>query len=470
MKKGTVLILGGAGLVGHACAVALLAVGFPKFNPVIVDRREPLERLPGVQYVIGDHVDVFDRVFMHGLARQLKPIAIIDSVNIASLTSKSTDIIDTVEAYVFGVLKPLAAKGIVIVDVGTVGTGGMGCNIPYTHNEASDGSIARGLIRKIAAASVHGGLLDAVGRTPDHRVGRVIPRAMIGFGKPFHGPVSVAHLKGRFQTASSTFLALDDIHDVTFTLNGPYENVGVSCGENGEFATEETDSITSTGQMEAVTAEAVASAVLDVMMRLLAKGGSYINRDVHPDLTSKAVRDRTVKEMIALSESMQTASVALGNLGPLITTHLWELWVLSKLGFTPDSLTQGIPEDLMMQRHGVVANDLSVHLPSIGVPVRTDRYFCPARLGSETSLTRDEVMEQLRRTELTDDDRLWAVDIRHQRLQFWVEAARLVHKSDAVRSNLPLAWKKPLRPGAFWAAFMTADKHGRQAYSQGSRG
>lgn len=467
----TILVLGGAGLVGDAVACRLLASSFPTFKVVVADPREPLVRQPGIEYIIGKDVNAFDPSLMQGLIARVQPIAIIDAVNDATLAIKHSDISKAVTDYVFGVLLPIVREGIVLVDIGTSATGGMGMNLGFTHNEATDdGNIAPNLILKNVAASIHGGLLDLMGRTPGYRVGRVVPRGMVGFEPPFYGPITVE--KNIPQQAASQFVSKTAPHNVQFQLDSDYVGVGVRCGENGEFGLEETVAITAIGMMETVSAEAVAAATMDVLFRLFANAGSYVQHDLHPDMTSLAQRQRIIKQMTELCDANQTHSVAFSNLGPYLTTELWELLVLRLLGFTPRTLAANISADLKVSQHGDVTSILSVALPGLGFPVITDHYFCPARLNNAKKVTVEDITEQMRRVDLTGSDRLWAVDLRQGRMRYWEEAARTLlatKPDDFKRSHLPGSWDELIRPGSFWAAYATVTGHGRGDFSAGSR-
>jgi len=55
----TVLVIGGAGLVGAEFSRRLKEGSF-EIAPVVVDRRPPETRLDGVEYVIDPEVNIFD--------------------------------------------------------------------------------------------------------------------------------------------------------------------------------------------------------------------------------------------------------------------------------------------------------------------------------------------------------------------------------------------------------------------------
>jgi len=466
-----VIIIGGAGLVGTAIARALQA-GLFDLETIVFDRREPPDRVAGIDYNIGNHVDIFNSEFVLGLVKEYEPMVIIDAVNIASLASRSGNLLKTVTDYCFDVIDKVARTGVIWIDIGTVATGGMGTEIPYTHNEACNGEIAPGLKNKNAAASIHGGFLDLLGRTPNQRIGRVVPRAMIGFEPPIYGPMFIAHLGGVPHQFLGQHLSLENLTGVEFRDVGEFHDVGCRCGENGFFGLEETAAITTIGQMETVTAEAVAAAAMDVLGRLMANSGTCIQSDLQPDTTSFAARNRVVKAMENLCRRNGTTSVCFGNLGPYLTTHLWELWALA-WSFTPNSLADFFGEFSPDQE---IVDYLAGILPCLGIPVLTDKEFIPC-VGFERDgygqvvnvkaiLSVDEVRDQLVRCQIGN---MWFVDLRTTRVAFWAEQARLIAECQTERSNLPLDGREKIRPGEFWAAFSIARGHGRGSYTNGSR-
>jgi len=473
--KRCVLVLGGAGLVGTAIVRALQASHFA-LTPLVFDRREPPERVPGVEYVIGDQVNIFDPDFVLGLVREYDPMAIIDAVNIASLASRSGDLLKMVRDYSFQVIAAVVKLGILWLDIGTVATGGMGAEIPYTHNEACDGELAPGLIAKNAAASLHDGFLALLGRTPGQYVGRVVPQGMVGFEPPIYGPMFVAHLGGVPHQFISRVLPIDDLQGVTLTDAGEFADVGCRCGENGYFGLEEIAAITAIGQMETVTAEAVASAAMDVLGRLMANSGTYIRHDLQPDVTSFAASRRILKAMEELRENHDVPSNCFGNLGPFLTTHLHELQVLSEMGFTPETLADFNLDSFQPDSRPLL--ELAERLPGLGIPVLTDTEFIPCaiyRLDDKkrvieivSNLSGDDVVtqfEQVMSGKQATGEKMWFVDLRTSRVRFWAEQAQAIAACTAERSHLPLSADKPLQPGGFWAAYNIARGHGRQDYS-----
>jgi len=471
MDSRYVLVVGGAGQIGSLVARDLLASPF-QVKPVIIDRRDNDSHcLDGVLYHIDPSVDVFDGDFMFKMVQKFEPLAIIDAVNIASIASRNVDLAKTVLDYSRNVIAPIAKKGIIWIDVGTVGTGGMGLEIPYTHNEPTqDGAIAHGLWLKVGAAGMHGGYLDLIGRTPNCRVGRVVPRGMVGFEEPKYQEVSVAHLNGTIRLVHGSVIALKRLEGVTFTDEGPYVSTVVRCGENGLFGLEETSAITSIGQMETVSAEAVSQAVMVVFGELMAVAGTYVQKDLNPDVTSHAQARRVLKQMkdIQAREARKTTSiidsVAFGNLGPYLTTNLWELNVFAMNKLVPhqlEHLKSLDPSDKILKYYSRV-------LPALGIPVITDHFFIPCVEGGNMTMSRDIVLNQLNRVLGSDKSQgsLWSVDLRASRVKHWADVAKQVNGFQCLRSELPFSPGQIIKPGLFWGAFQTASGHGRPEFAK----
>jgi hypothetical protein len=464
--------------VGAAIVLRLLASPFSMFAVVVADRREPNVRVPGVEYIIGDEVDVFNPRYMRELIARLQPMAIFDAVNTASITSRKGNILGAIDNFGWKVIRPAVSAGIIWIDIGTVGTGGMGITIPYTHSEpTTNGDIAPGLRRKIAASAAHQGLLQALGRTPGFKVGRVVPCAMIGSETPAYGTIELGKPKypGPLLRVSGSFTSITNPEPIRFQVNGPYQGVYARMGENGPFGTDESVAITAIGQMEMVSAGRVADAALRMLGILFgSNGGTYVHEDLHPDPTSFAERNWAIKRMKELCDGHQMRSVAYGNLGAFLTRDLWELEALRLFEFTPRTLAAGISPNIKIDPHGTIGNNFAVALPSLGYPIASDDWFCPAREGTEEELSADQVWDQIRRIDLPPKhkQRLWCVDLRDRNLQRWVKAARGIVEADPqvfARSHLPPSLDKTIEPGSFWAMHMTVTGHCRGPYTQASR-
>ncbi len=139
-------------------------------------------------------------------------------------------------------------------------------------------------------------------------------------------------------------------------------------------------------------------------------------------MTSFAERNRVMDELAALRDEHGETSVCFGNLGPYLSTHLWELWTLSRSGLTLRTLAEFTGT---FEPSSEIMDLLATKMPSLRIPVLTDSSFIPAHEG-EAELTADAVAAQIERTGLTGEGRLWFVDLRTSRVDFWKEQAQRV--------------------------------------------
>lgn len=266
------------------------------------------------------------------------------------------------------------------IKVGTTGTGGMGLNIPYTHGE--DRPSAK-LMAKSSIGFAHTGLMFLMARTPGGPIVKEIkPGAMIGYKK-------VVYQELRRQRKY-----LPKIQDLTLDLTlklpkedfedlGPIKVVGVDTGENGFFARGEFEAVTSINQMEFVTPEEVARAVI------LEIKGSNTGHDViaaidgsvvPPSYRAGYLRGSAIESLLEEQEKNNPHSVATGELGPpKLTKLLYEshlLYLLAKdldpadtpyLHVIIDQEPRGISQ--RMENYLEYNQDLRNTIISIGIPI-----------------------------------------------------------------------------------------------------
>ena len=145
------------------------------------------------------------------------------------------------------------------VKVGTSGTGGMGLNVPYTHSEERP---SRTLLTKSAVAGAHTLLLFLLGRTPwapatiEIKPTAAIAWREIGFGPILRKGASIQRYDCPEPLPLAGAFGLDAAGWVD--LGGPLESVYVDVGENGVFARDEFETITTLGSMEFITPEEIA--------------------------------------------------------------------------------------------------------------------------------------------------------------------------------------------------------------------
>lgn len=211
----------------------------------------------------------------------------------------------------------------VYVKIGTTGTGGMGLNIPYTHGEEKP---SRTLLSKSALAGAHSMLLLLLARTPGApAVKEIKPGAAITWKGIHSGPI---HHRGRpmsrFDADAAVAIRLEPGKPFALTgagrdLGEPLESVYIDTGENGLFSVAEYSAITALGQMEAVTPEEIAAAVLREIrgqtsgLDIVAALDSTIMR---PSYRAGVLRAHAIAEARALVASSGLPSVAFEILGP----------------------------------------------------------------------------------------------------------------------------------------------------------
>lgn len=263
----------------------------------------------------------------------------------------------------------------VYVKVGTTGTGGMGLNIPYTHSEDKPSQV---LLAKTEAAFGHTGLLFLLARTPDAPIVKEVkPAAMIGYKAVKTVQVSDKHNNKRLfeprQVALGGELRMHE-GDEGYVATGDLVVSVVDTGENGVFTRGEFAAITAHGQMEYVTPEEIAHAVvleirgantgLDVISAL---DGSVMA----PSYKAGLVRSVAMSDLRDAEARSGTPSIALGRLGPPeLSKLLFEAQLLKEECETLDEVARRTPATLSDALAARLERSAVRHLaPSVGIPV-----------------------------------------------------------------------------------------------------
>ena len=235
------------------------------------------------------------------------------------------------------------------VKIGTSGTGGMGLNIPYTHSEEKP---SRTLMSKSAVAGAQSLFLFLMARTPGAPATiEIKPTAVIGWKEIGYGPVRRGGRPVELVDCETPLRVADAFtRDARgWTRPGGYlESVFINVGENGVFARDEFETVTALGQMELVTPEEIADAVI---MELT---GRPTGRDVvaaldgatfGPTYRGGYLRSMAIAGLRALEERHGVRSVAFEMLGPpRLTKLLFEAYLLSRLYPTVRALAAADPE------------------------------------------------------------------------------------------------------------------------------
>jgi hypothetical protein len=267
--------------------------------------------------------------------------------------------------------------------VGTTGTGGMGLNIPYTHSEDKPSQV---LLAKTEAAFGHTGLLFLLARTPGAPIVKEVkPAAMIGYkavttihARDKHGNDQL--YEPREAVAEGELALAEDA--APYTVRGRLTVPVVDTGENGVFTRGEFAAITALGQMEYITPEEIARAVVQEIR------GANSGRDVisaldssvmDPSYKAGLVRSVAMSDLRSADAAAVVPSVALGRLGPPeLSKLLFEAQLLKECFGRMESVVKD--EDGRPRTAIAVSRQVSEHLagsavrhlaPSIGIPILT---------------------------------------------------------------------------------------------------
>ena len=240
------------------------------------------------------------------------------------------------------------------VKVGTTGTGGMGLNIPYTHGEDKPSPT---LMAKTAVAFAHTGLLFLADRTEGGPAFKELkPAAMIGYKAvavqdvpgyvwvPQRRPIRegaggcTAALRGARGLARRAARHHARLRAASSRSKGgdgqprPMQMACVNTGENGWFSHGEFEAITALDQMEIITPEEIARAVIHEL------GGRSTGWDVlgaldasimGPTFKGGLVRQIALDRITQIEDEGSVPSVALGDLGPpQLSKYLFELYLI----------------------------------------------------------------------------------------------------------------------------------------------
>ena len=388
LKGSTVLILGGAGLVGEAVARALLHQGPRRvvvagltqeeaeesvadlrsefkgseasidpywgnlFVPADMKDRprgelldDPVARDRLVHDLYGELTDeVFHRSALGALLLDVKPDIVIDSINTAgalayqNFFNSAMDLLEKarngaadaseVEKHLATSYLPqlirhtqISLRGMtevgtkVYLKIGTVGTGGMGMNIPFTHSEERP---SRMLMAKSSLAGAHTLLLYLMARTPGGpAVKEIKPTAAISWKALGHGPIKFRqHTLERCDAVEP--LPLDEAFLSEASrgfkcLKEPIEGVFLHSGENGLFSMGEFETLTALGLMEFVTPEEIASNVLSEVLAHPTGRDVIASMDaatMGPTYRAGVLRSAAIDRMEEMEEKLGVESVA----------------------------------------------------------------------------------------------------------------------------------------------------------------
>ena len=449
LKDRTVLVLGGAGLVGFAVARQMAEHAPRKLVLASLRRKDAeeaarkLEGRPGAanteieaewgdlfvqddvcerprEEILGDREargrmvddlygpltrEVLERSALGSLLARVRPHVVVDCVNTAGalayqdafasaaeLRSKADDgTVDgeAVERHLLTLYMPqltrhvqIALEGMrqagtgIYVKVGTVGTGGMGLNIPFTHSEERP---SRVLLAKSGLAGAHTLLLYLMARTPGApAVKEVKPTAAVSWRSICFGPITKGGCPLQLSDSTGPLPVAEAFADGARgfkRLDEPLAGVYIDAGENGLFSLPEFEALTSLGLMEFVTPEEIAENVLREIQ------GHPTGRDVvaaldaatmGPTYRAGVLRSEALGAMERLEAEHGIESVAYEMLGPpRLSKLLFEAAILERLYGVMAAAAELDPDAAAKRSQELIEADadLRKRILTIGLPI-----------------------------------------------------------------------------------------------------
>ena len=233
------------------------------------------------------------------------PDIIIDGINTATIFSnQGLDWLTRYYLIIFNAIKDLREQNKykrpqIYFKIGTTGLGGMGLNLPYTHEKYT----SEFMMRKAALSGAQTALLLLMGRSPNAPIIKEVkPAAAV-----FRNSVEYDQEK---------------------------KMVFIDGGESGPYSMEEFSLLTSLGQMGFITAEEVAEKII-----LKIKGDptghdvvSSLNRAlIKPSYKAGVIRENLLGKARQLMVEKDIPSIAYGYLGPLvISKKIFEVALIIK--------------------------------------------------------------------------------------------------------------------------------------------
>jgi hypothetical protein len=415
--------------------------------------------------IVGDlSPAVLRRSFLYQLFERWKPDVVVDCINTATAfayqdvfhsarellaaAGAGTVSSEQVERHVLTLTMPQLIRHLQIISeamrqfrpqayvkVGTSGTGGMGLNIPYTHSEERP---SRTLLTKSAVAGAHSLLLFLLGRTPwAPATIEIKPTAAIAWREIGYGPIRRKGAPIRHFDCPEP-MALKDAFAPSargwVDLGGPLESVFIDVGENGVFARDEFETITTLGSMEFITPEEVADyVVLEIQGRPTGRDviTALDSATAGPTYQAGVLRSVAIDRLRELEAEHGVRPVAFEMLGPpRLSKSLFEAHVCGRLCGSMRMLAGQDAAKLATAAAALLAADAELRsiIVSVGLPVvlEGDRVYRGAVVIVEPE---DGDLEAA-------VPRGW-VDLRARNLSIWVQRARRILEQDAERRSRP---------------------------------
>lgn len=262
------------------------------------------------------------------------------------------------------------------IKVSTTGLGGMGMNMPYTHGDTPKSSLSYALMGKISASGTLHQLLWRLASDPNLDVSLIIPSTYVGYDSAKFEPIETdIGLIRKFKNFESKEvktgkkLAYASGKESDEFLTFPV----VRAGENHVYSLYELDALTAVGQMESITKEEVADAVIEDIFGKRRRNMLYEmdKASLGPTYLGHAMAEHSKNELKKLMKENNATSVATGNLGATSAKYLYELYLIKTVCNTVDEL-RNMTESNM---HKAICDylrensDIVTEMVSLGLPI-----------------------------------------------------------------------------------------------------
>jgi len=315
------------------------------------------------------------------------------------------------------------------VKISTSGLGGMGFNLKYTHGDIEEPGCSPKLLGKVAAAGIFNQLIWTLSRTPGLDIKMIIPTALVGWDdiitevtKKTKGAASDIYLVDCEQPLDLTKENIFSIHQPK-ELGESLKMAAVDSGENGYYGIGEMTTISTLGQMGCITKEEVGIAVAESL-----EGSTQFDictaldsACLGPSFNAAFERNSLLAKMKKIDDTLDTHSVAVGNLGPKVTKHLWELEILRILCSSLSNVISSDPAELAAKAEKLILHSnitlrrqiLSLHMPIL---LENNRIL----LGAKWHFPKEKEPQNI-----SENMEVWAqegwVDLRAKRMTQWQE-------------------------------------------------
>lgn len=460
------------------------AVNRGKFIDDIIDELTPvvLERTALYQLLIKFHPDVVIDCINSATAIAYQDIFQSSRDVMIALKNDSANLKETVERLLATQYTPqlirhvqvfyrsmTLAKTNIYVKIGTSGTGGMGLNIPYTHSEEKP---SRVLLGKSVVAGAHTLLLFLMGRTPDAPITKEVkPTGAIAWKKIAYGEIAKrgkpidlvdcepnkgVELKGSFTIRTS---------GTTVKPTGKkLRSVFIDTGENGIFSRGEFEAIATPGQMEYVTPEEIAEAVVYEI-----KGGNtghdiinaLDNATLSPTYRAGFMFQGAIEKMKQLEKEHDVDSIAFEMLGPpRLSKLLYEAYLLKLVYGTVNTVMKTSAKKLSADLTNLIQRnkDLRSQIISIGIPILLPDGKTLLR-GNDVKIPPYRGVNELPINIETIDD--WAhngwIDLRAANMDHWKSRLMIIKKEVEATIKGDTS-SRNFRTMAYWGNFDDIDE------------